>query len=379
MPERKRVLVNAIPMCSVNTGIARYLRCLYMKMELLYANEFEFWYFDGRGISQTMPPGPKNLDHWSRLVDLFWKLPVHIALLIRLGVHVRCEFKFVKLAKGFDLYHEAGFFPLRTPREVKTIFTIHDLSLLKYPKHHPRERILYTKLFFQSRCRRVAHFISVSEFTKTEMHRYLQVQDDNVTVTPLAHDSSNFFLRQKENAVSFLHTHNLPEKYFLFVGSGDPRKNMWVIPEALQRSGIDIPLLVVGWSGWSSKRMPDNVITAGYVGDEHLALLYTGALSLVFPSIYEGFGLPVLEAMACGCPVVTTREASLQEVGGEAAAYVQDPQDAEELGLLLTELASSLEKRRSLGQQGLDRAKGFSWERTARLTRDVFWRVLDHA
>lgn len=379
MPVRKRVLVNAIPMINVNTGIARYLRCLYQELEHSWENEYAFSYFDGRHISQTMPQGPENLRRWSSLVDLFWKLPAYTALLFRLAVHFKREKIFRKECHDFDLYHEAGFFPFRPKAGVKTIFTIHDLSLFRFPEHHPRERVLFTKLFWKSRYRLVNRFLSVSRFSKSELEECFGVRGKDISVTPLAHEARVFSPRSQERVYSFLQKRELPEHYFLFVGSGDPRKNLPVIPKAIHAAGLSVPLIVAGWSGWSRKGLPAGLFPLGYVTDEELALLYSGALALVFPSTYEGFGLPILEAMACGCPVVTTREASLPEVAGDAALYVHDPSDPEELGRILKALASESEKRQGLRIKGLARAAQFSWEQTARQTAEAFRQVLNHA
>ena len=151
---------------------------------------------------------------------------------------------------------------------------------------------------------------------------------------------------------------------------------MDTIPEALERAGLDIPLVVAGWSGWAGNTGWNNVISAGCLDDEDLGCLYSGALALVFPSPYEGFGLPVLEAMACGCPVVTTREASLPEVAGDAALYMEDPQDSQELGAILQEFAENRKCREEMRQKGIRRAQDFSWQRTAGATMKVFRQVL---
>jgi alpha-1,3-rhamnosyl/mannosyltransferase len=378
MPERKKVLVNAIAMCGVNTGIARYLRCLYTWMESLYAREFEFHYFDGRRISPAMPHVPEDLKHRTRIVDCLWKLPSYLALAARLGLHYKREFNFYRLARGYDLYHEAGFFPLLCPAGIKTVFTVHDLSLIRFPQHHPRERVLYSRLFFARRSGLADHILTVSGFTGSEVRNHLDWPENAITVTPLAHDPEIFYPRDKQEVRAYLKGQALPGEYFLFVGSGDPRKNMDVIPGALREAGLRVPLVAVGWSGWEKRNPPDNVLQAGYVCDPDLALLYSGALALILPSTYEGFGLPVLEAMACGCPVLTSRKASLPEVGGEAAVYVEDPRDTREMAGLLSELAASPEKRQTLRNKGLNRAAEFSWRRTAELTRQAFSQVLDH-
>ena len=376
MPKRARLIVNAIPATYIHTGIARYLRCLYAELEQSYRKNLEIHYFDGQRLSRRMPQGPTNPGRWSKMADLFWKLPTYPALVIRLLFHYKAEFAFSRASKDFNLYHEAGYFPFKASSSLKKILTFHDFSLFRFPRHHPKERVLYTKLFLQRRCRLVNHVLAVSDFTKKEMQTYLAPVDIPSTVIPLAHDQNLFYPRALETVQAYRSRKKLPDPYFLFVGSGDPRKNMDIIPAALKHAGLEIPLVVSGWSGWSTNNCQNNVIAAGYVADEELASLYSGALALVFPSTYEGFGLPILEAMACGCPVVTTREASLPEVAGNAARYMENPTSAEELGTILLELAKKSECRDEMRREGLNRAQQFSWKRTAEKTMKVFRELL---
>jgi alpha-1,3-rhamnosyl/mannosyltransferase len=283
-------------------------------------------------------------------------------------MHLRTEIRFSRLAREFDIYHEAGFFPMKAASRMSTLFTVHDMSLFRFPEHHPKERVRFARMFWEKRCLMVDRFLTVSRFTKEELQGHLPLGSQKITVTPLAHDPDLFYPRSMDHVQASMKSRELPARYFLTVGSGDPRKNMALIPKALQAAELQVPLVAAGWSGWSKETLPDKVIPLGYVSDPELALLYSGALALVFPSSYEGFGLPVLEAMACGCPVVTTRQASLPEVAGEAAEYVQDPSDPLELGGVLKELAEDDVKRRELRDRGLARAAGFSWKRTAELT-----------
>lgn len=371
-----RVIVNAVPLLNIHTGISRYLRCLYTEMESRYADEVEFGYFDGEGVTKSMPSGPADLARWSRWVALFWRMPAPIALAARLAMHYKREYNFSRVVKDFDLYHEAGFFPLSTPEGVTTVFTIHDLSLQRFPELHPRERVLYTRLFFPKRIAEVKQFITVSEFSKTEMHNLLGIDPELTTVTPLAHDSELFYPRPEEEVRNFRKEYELPDEYFLFVGSRDPRKNLDVIPRALQKAGLDIPIAAIGWSGWSKDMKMGRPISLGYVDNQNLARAYSGALALLLPSRYEGFGLPIVEAMACGCPVVTTKEASLPEVAGDCAAYMSDPDDANNLSHILRRIVEDSDFGKELSAKGIQHAESFSWGKTAEATFEAFQKAL---
>ena len=372
MADKLKIIVNAIPLNYIGTGIGRYLKCLYTEMEKSYGDRIEISYFDGVKISSTMPYGPENLPRWSKLAEYFWKMPTFLAFLIRLGVHLKREIIFRRLVKNFDIYHEVGFFPFSAPSHVKIVFTLHDLSALLFPDHHPAERVLYYRLFFRRRCKKVDHFLTVSRFTQKEMERILGIESKDISVTHLAHDSAVFFPKSQKEVNGVLEKKGLPKRYFLFVGSGDPRKNMDIIPEALKKANLQAPLVVSGWSGWSDANAWDNVIPLGYISDEDLACLYSGAMGMILPSSYEGFGLPLLEAMACGCLVVTTKEASLPEVAEDAALYINGPRDIESLADMLEKISSEPEDYKKNITKGIERAKKFSWSHTAQVTFQAF-------
>jgi glycosyltransferase involved in cell wall biosynthesis len=375
--QRFSVMVNAIPLRNIGTGIGRYLKCLYTSLETLYGERLDLRYFDGQSVLPRLPTGPSDPDRWCLTTNLFWRLPPLVAVLLRMALQLRRELAFRRAARDIDLYHEPGFFPFRDSSQYKTVFTIYDLSFLDVPHFHPPERVLFSRLFFRKRCCKVDHFLTISEFTRKAVEALLGPLKNRITVTPLAHDPTIFYRRTSRAVKAVRESYRLPEQYFLFVGASDPRKNLRVILEALTRSGLRVPLAAVGWRGWSKiDHFDDRVLLLGYVPDDDLAGLYSGALALVFPSLYEGFGLPILEAMACGCPVICSRSSSLPEVAGGAAMYLEDPHDSQALAFLLKALADSLALYGELSQKGRNQASHFSWEATARRTFEVFESLL---
>jgi alpha-1,3-rhamnosyl/mannosyltransferase len=380
--KKPRIIVNAIPIVNVSTGIGRYILSLYRHIERNYAQDFEINYFDGATLHRTLPLGAKNKGSKSK-TNLLWKLPPVLGFLARSVLHSRRERLFMDYAKDFDLYHETAFFPFRTRQHIPVAFTIHDISLFRFPKWHPKERVMFYNHYFFKRLADVAQYIAVSHFTKSEVVSRLNIAPERIQVTQLAYDEELFLMPTQEEAAAARAKFGLPERFFLFVGSGDPRKNLKLIPAAIERSGLDIPLVNVGWSGWLSDAPTDRrVINVGYVDDADLPKLYASALAMIYPSVYEGFGLPLLEAMACGCPVVTTRCASLPEVGGDAALYVERPDlDAgpSELAALLAQLVQEPQLAASMREKGLIRSREFSWDKTAAETVAAFTKVLQPA
>jgi glycosyltransferase involved in cell wall biosynthesis len=229
--------------------------------------------------------------------------------------------------------------------------------------------------------------IAVSENTRRDLAELLGVPTERVDVIYHAADE-RFRPLDDQAAKEFCQEHDLPESFILWVGILEPRKNLEVLLRALtilrdKEKELHHKLVVAGAKGWlyentiklvDELRLADDVIFFGTASVADLLLLYNGARLFVFPSLYEGFGLPPLEAMACGTPVVCSRTSSLPEVLGEAALYF-DPLDAEALAEAIQRLAEDEGLRQELRQRGLEQAAKFSWQKTAEQTLAVYRRV----
>jgi alpha-1,3-rhamnosyl/mannosyltransferase len=374
------ILVNATPLTGLSTGISRYVRQLYTAFE--ESSDEMIHYFDGSVIRQSMPASA-DPEKWQRKIAAVWKLPAPIVCALRTAHTLKYEMSLRRICRShhFDIYHETGWFP-PAMSSVPTVYTIHDLSLITHAKMHPPDRVWFYELFRKRRMRYAAHILTVSEFIRNEICEVLSVPPEKVTAIPEA-AAPHFWPRSSESVERVRNIHALPREYLLFVGSLEPRKNLPILIQALRRCRSDIPLVLAGWEGWGEKSwmetiqgmgLEKRIVFTGYVDDETLACLYSGATAFVYPSLYEGFGLPILEAMSCGCPVICSNTASMPEVAGNAAVLI-DPCDAEELAVAIDTLTGDRDMRYAQIQKGLSRAAEFSWRRTAELTRDVFYLV----
>lgn len=265
---------------------------------------------------------------------------------------------------------------------VPSVVTVHDVAFLAYPAAFHASKRRYLSLMTRLSVHRARRVIAVSAHTKGDLVRRFGVAPGKVAVIPEAMDRRFRPANDADAPAQFKAAHHLPERYILFVGTLEPRKNLRRLIEAfaqIVRHEADVALVVVGASGWLTSDLAplvhrhgltDRVVFTGYVVDEELPRWYQAATLFCYPSLYEGFGLPVLEAMACGAPVVTSNTSSIPEVAGDAAVLV-DPTDVAALADALQALLADAPRRAEMRRAGIERARGYSWERTAAATYAV--------
>ena len=278
------------------------------------------------------------------------------------------------------LHSPAYVAPLATP--CRSVVTVHDLGFILMPQFFKPGNRMYLSTMARMSARRADRVIAVSESTKRDVVRILKVPAERVEVV---HNAVEPIFRPlpPETVRAFREAHGLPERYILYVGTLEPRKQLPALLRAYARArrDHDLPCLVVGGGkGWGYEGifrlaeelgLKDSVVFPGFLPLADLPLWYNGAGLFAYPSRYEGFGLPVLEAMSCGTPVVTTAASSLPEIAGDAASYVQ-PGDVDGLAQALASLLEDDARRADLGRRGLARAAEFSPESMIRRTVAIY-------
>ncbi|MBK9942978.1 MAG: glycosyltransferase family 4 protein [Kouleothrix sp.] len=264
---------------------------------------------------------------------------------------------------------------------VPSVITIHDLAFLSFPQTFRRVNRSYLTWATRVSARRATRILAVSEATKREIVRLLGVPPEKIIVTYDACDA-RFTPPDAARLAAFRQRAGLPERFILFLGTLEPRKNLPTLLEAYARiaSATDAPLLIGGGKGWlydeifakaEALNLGDRVRFVGYIDAAEQALWYAAATVFAFPSLYEGFGMPPLEAMACGTPVVTSTSSSLPEVVGEAG-LTADPGDPDAIGAALLRVLRDADLRADLRERGLRQARRFSWRDTAERTLGAY-------
>ncbi|RJQ44235.1 MAG: glycosyltransferase family 1 protein [Gaiellales bacterium] len=261
------------------------------------------------------------------------------------------------------------------------VLTIHDLSFKLFPRTHKLRNVIWTRSLVPVSTRRASRVIAVSHNTKLDLLRGMNVNASKVSVVHEGVDP-RFNPEPETDDEEALKHYGITRPYVLFVGTLEPRKNLNLLIKGFDRVSRQMPdlhLVLAGKRGWMAQAIFDElerrdllgrVHVTGYVRDRYLPSLYRQASAFIYPSLYEGFGLPPLEAMASGTPVIVSRSSSLPEVVGEAGVYV-DPLDMDDLARAITEVVSDEGLAARLRARGLEQAARFSWERAARETLEI--------
>lgn len=256
-----------------------------------------------------------------------------------------------------------------------TVVTVHDSAFLTQKESYWFMSRWYLRLMNALIVKKAKKILTPSEFSKNELVKFYNLDENKILITPLGYNKEVYHPSPNQEVLKKL---NINKKFILSVGRLEKKKNTVNIIRAfdLLRKDFDCQLVLVGrpdvgysevdWAITNSPQRSD-IIVPGWVDAQNIAALMSLAEVFVFPSLYEGFGIPVLEAMACGCPVVASRGNSLEEVGGEAALYVS-PDDVREISEALKSVFSDSVLKQKMSESGLNRAKEFSWEKTAKST-----------
>lgn len=361
-----RIGLDGIPLASTKTGVGHYT--LELSRALARINpEDQFELISPVPFVSTSEQNPPNLRHVEAARRRFWWI-------VGLPLYIRRH--------SLSLFHGTNYdVPLWN--ECPTILTIHDLSLLLHPETHESHLVRRARYRLPLMARFATKIITATEFVKKEVAAHLKVHPDKIAVTPYA-PRHNFRPLPPDDTEQTRARLGVEDVFILFVGTIEPRKNLITLLRAfadlIRNTELRPQLVIAGQKGWlmdealgyiNSEDIRERIKLTGYVTDRDLRALYSSCAVCVYPSLYEGFGLPPLEAMACGAPVIASDVPSLYEATGKAALLVP-PTDVQKLAQGLVEMLRNEEKRAYFSRAGLEWASQFTWERTARMTMEVY-------
>lgn len=354
--------VDARPLTYQLTGIGIYLKHLLNTLQKI-DNENNYYLISNGQINCVLGnPNWFKIEgrYKKKLVSTFW---------------MQCQAPILSLKLRLDLFWGPRHnLPILLPHKTRTVVTIHDVVHRFYPSTMALPNLLVERLLMKWSVLKADRIITGSRSTASDIQKAYRVDCDKIMTVRLGAPLLPTGGREYEV---------YPQKYFLFVGTLEPRKNfcrMFKAFELIEPERYGVHLVIVGGEGWKNKAflkkirlhpLNGHIHLKGYVDRNQLASFYGNALCVLFPSVYEGFGLPVLEAMSCGTPVITSNISSMPEVAGDAA-FLVDPYDVDALVKAMHEILTNEKLRKSLAKKGFRRVKKFSWERCARQTLEVF-------
>jgi glycosyltransferase involved in cell wall biosynthesis len=365
-------LIDGVSLLSPLTGIGRYTYEVSKELERISNLNIDYFYgYYSKSLIDAI--SHRNIKAIKSIINRF--------PLLKRGARSVIEMSAELFAKRYSIYWQPNFIPSRRVKADRVITSVHDFSFIKYREYHPKERIEYFDNNFFQNIYKSDRIITGSNYTKGEILERLNFKEDDIRV--IYHGINHSRFRIYEDLKLDL---ELPEKFILSVGTVEPRKNIVRLLRAYELLDRDIKeecsLLLVGFKGWENREIMDIVERnqkyiryLGFLSDIDLAKVYNLATCFIYPSIYEGFGIPPLEAMACGTPVISSDSSSLPEVGGDAVLYC-NPMEIEDIKLKIERLLGDIELQKRLISRGLERVKLFSWESSAREHLKLFREVI---
>lgn len=369
-----KLLIDSISLMSSLTGIGRYTYEIAKRVQL--ENSFDSSYFYGYCSKKLLhPSSTKEIKSFKSIITK----RAYLKKIARKTLSISSKL----LSPSYEIYWQPSFIPNEGIKAKKIVTTVHDFSFILYKDFHPKERIEYFEKYFFKNIVKSDALITGSEFSKKEILERLNFKSEDIHVIYHGVDHNLF---KVYNNLDF--SFDLPQKFIFSVGSIEPRKNLIALLKAYTLLSDELKseykLVLAGFKGWENREImniinknKENIIYLGFISNIELAKVYNLASCFVFPSFYEGFGLPVLEAMACGTPVICSDATSIPEVGGDAVLYC-NPNSVQDIKEKIEQLIGSDKLQKQMIAKGLQRAKMFSWEKSAQEHMKVFQKVMEN-
>jgi len=372
-----RIGIDARYLQNTHSGIATYLLHLILNLKKIDCeNDYILFLGSNKPVPEFIPGAGFCFD--------VSKMPTHNQILKILWAHGYLPWAIRQ--KKVDVFHEPSFIP-PVFKKCPTVITVHDIAYEYVPFCYTRRNRLYLRTLLARSLKQSDAVIAVSESTKDSLLENFQVSPDKIQVTHEGVDEIFRPLRDEEREEKVKQIYKIKRDFILTVSLISPRKNMVRLIKAFKllrdNRKIDVQLVIVGEKGWlyeevfkevRASGLEKEVVFCGYVPREHLVCLYNAASVFAYPSLYEGFGLSVLEAFACGCPVVTSNVSSLPEVAGDAALLV-DPKNIEELYSAVDRVITEDSLRKELIGRGMLQVRKFSWRKAAEKTLAIYTKI----
>lgn len=346
-------------------GVGHYLLNILNRLSR-FAQSDEFFLYSPKPIVYDFPNWHNKHLRWGKTIipGAFW-------------LQTQAK-RLIKKDAIQTFFAPAHILPLRLPEGMRKVLAVHDLVSTLYPETMANYNRFVHNLYFQQSVQASDHIITMSEHTKQAIIDHFKFGPDRITVI-YEGVNPDFKPLPKPAVQSVVQRFHQQKPYFLAVGTLEPRKNYPVLLQAFKHYSEDYDLVIIGKQGWKAQgifktiqdlQLTNKVKILGYVDINELPHFYNGAELFIFPSLYEGFGLPLVEAMACGVPVVCSNSSCLPEIGGEAALYFQ-AQSVQALVSKIGQVLSDAQLNQSLREKGIKQAAKFNWDNTAQKTLAV--------